>query len=72
MTLRWKNRQIAGRISYRDAIVAWYRANPLGTTTACWHATGAPKSVVVHVHAELVRAGRLQPLRHNGSTRRSA
>lgn len=51
--------QIAGQLSYRERLEAFWRKNPAGTQREARKATGAPKATVQHVHTKLVASGRL-------------
>lgn len=52
--------QLAGRLSYREAIERYYLENPTATQPQVARATGAPRSAVRVVFARLVAAGRLK------------
>ena len=51
---------VAGRISYRAAIEAFYAKHPAATQGQAVRATGAPRTTVRHVYDALVRAGKLK------------
>ena len=51
--------QIAGRLSYREAIERFYARHPSATQEQVRRATGAPKRTVQRVYDALVRAGAL-------------
>jgi hypothetical protein len=54
---------IAGRLSYREALVEFYERSPAATLDDARRATGAPIATVRHVRSQLLAAGRLQPYR---------
>jgi DNA-binding IclR family transcriptional regulator len=51
--------QIAGRLSYREAIEQVYQRNPSATLADVRRETGAPQATVRTVRSRLVAAGRL-------------
>ena len=54
---------LAGRVSYRAAIEAFYAKRPEAAQTEVARATGAPRTTVRHVYDALVRSGRLTATR---------
>jgi Fic family protein len=54
-------------VSYRTAIVEFYRRNPAATLEQVRRATGAPSATVKHVFRQLVAAGFLVRPRQQGT-----
>jgi hypothetical protein len=58
--MRGKGVHIAGKLVYRQDLIAVWRANPRATMDEARKLTGAPQSVVDKVRRDLVTAGLLK------------
>lgn len=56
--------QIAGRLSYREQLEAFWAERPEASQSQARKATGAPQKVVRHVQRRLIAEGRLAAKPH--------